>query len=111
MATISKTKCWANSSLREDTCNHLMHKRLVSGTPQQENGRCVCSEKVTEQTTGRAINRRKMFPLTSPSRELLFKWKQTHRFQKQSYGYHKRNCWGEERIGRVEITYTYYCIK
>ena len=39
---------------------------------------------------------------------LFIEQKQTHRFQNQSYGY--QNPW-EGRIGRVEMTYTYYYIK
>ena len=34
---------------------------------------------------------------------------ETHRFQKQSYGYHRVHCEKEGEIGRMEVTYTHYC--
>ena len=34
--------------------------------------------------------------------------KQTHRFQNQFYGYHRWNHCGEERIGRMVVTYIHY---
>ena len=37
---------------------------------------------------------------------LFIKQKQTYRFQNQTYGYHKGNRGGKERIRRMEIMYT-----
>ena len=42
--------------------------------------------------------------------ELIYKT-ETHRFQNQSYGYHRWKHWREGRLGRVRITHTHYCIK
>ena len=44
-------------------------------------------------------------------KNLFRKQKQTHRFQNQSYGYHKGNNDGEGGIRSLQITYTHYCIK
>ena len=43
-------------------------------------------------------------------KNLFIKQKQVHRFQKQSYGYHRWNRFGEGGIGSMGITHTDYCI-
>ena len=44
-------------------------------------------------------------------KDLFAKKKQAHRFQKQSYGYHRSNHCGKGGAGRVGITHTHYYIK
>ena len=44
-------------------------------------------------------------------KNLFIKQKETHKFEKKSYHYHKWNHCGEGRIPRVGVTYTHYCMK
>ena len=42
---------------------------------------------------------------------LFIELKETHRFQKQSFGYHRGNGGWERGIERMGVTYTNYCIE